>query len=305
MENSYKQFEEERNRLKRKNRVKLPLLFIGSFILTFIVIGIVMPRYFISFGSGMLSIKELATSLVVAVGVVYIESGKDKHKFAVAYKESIYKSLMEKDDKLSLSLRGISKDDIRELKLIAFGDTYRSYDLVGIQENNVSAKFSNVHNTQSYTDSDGKRKTRVVFDGVYFLIKYPRKFNGQHLIIEKTNPLFNTSGKLRVADKEFMDKFKIQSSDEQELFYILKPEIIETIKKLERKYHGDFRICFNSNELHIAIRGAKRKIDISIKSNLDESDLQEVYEEIDVLKEFISEFELDSYKFNKTSLEGK
>lgn len=104
----------------------------------------------------------------------------------------------------------------------------------------------------------------TVFQGVLFRIRFPLRFHGQTLL-KHDKGLFNfTHGRkglerVKLVDPEFERQFEVFGSDQVESRYLLTPDYMERLIRLETAVAGKkLRALFDQGDLLVAVEGPNR-----------------------------------------------
>lgn len=88
-----------------------------------------------------------------------------------------------------------------------------------------------------------------------------------------------------------MDKFKVKSKEEFELFKLLTPSVIVLLKKIEKRHSGFIQYCFFGDQLHVSINDGNKNFKVSLLKKLEKIYIKDIVYEIDFLKQFMDDLE--------------
>jgi hypothetical protein len=158
--------------------------------------------------------------------------------------------------------------------------------------------FSHVKATKQ-SGSGKNRRTVTVFDGDYFIFEFKTSLKGRHEIRESEVRFFKSFENFRFEDQAFMNKFKVTSNNDQELFELLTPKMITILKRVEEKNAGQIIYCFFNHQLHIAMTSSRKKLTNSLYSPITSKYSDTIQNEIKFLEDFAKELNLDHYRFKE------
>lgn len=289
----------EKLRLKAKNK------FIKNLIL-FSIIAIVIFAYCASTQGAEISASIIL--LVFAFILAYLMNRKETKKFKTAYKKyfalSIFKKLC---DNVQFDFnKGINKEVIANTKMMYMGDRFSSNDYVSGNYKGVNFEYSDVHIEEEYTDSDGNTHYVTIFKGQWFIFDFHKNFKSNIQVCEhnfrnaKRGGLFDSIKykKIELEDIEFNKKYKVYAQNDLDAFYVLTPNTMENIKKINNKLSGRLLFCFIDNKLHIGLHNNKDTFEASIFSKVDEDkETEKTTKEVNTILSFIDILNLDNTLF--------
>ena len=152
-----------------------------------------------------------------------------------------------------------------------FGDdsfnTYSGEDLVAGRHGATEFRFCELHVKHVERSKNGTR-TRVVFDGVFFVADFNKSFRGHTLVLpdaaERALGAFGRAfqslgaglGGLQLVELEnpdFERAFLVQSSDPTEARYLLSPSLMQRILAFHNNTGAKLRLGFFRGRVYVAI----------------------------------------------------
>lgn len=199
--------------------------------------------------------------------------------------------------------KGFPKEMFEDIDMIKMGNIYSSEDYIKATYNGVNFEQADV-----CIMNRGRKITITYFQGRWIIFEFNKIFNGRIQIKEKdfysatnTGGLFSDSPKMekvKMEDIEFNEKFDVFSSDGQEAYYIMTPQMINRIKTLKEKINNPIVLCFVDNKLHVGIDSRTDSFEPPI---IDKIDLvyiyKTTYEETREITNFIDDLRLDQNIF--------
>lgn len=172
----------------------------------------------------------------------------------------------------------------------------------GKTKNGHSFKFSElkVSNVETTTDFEGNTETETtnVFTGLFFVLSVPNRVDSRIQVLpdtaesafgalgkffqENVGALFQRSAMVYMKDHpEFEKEFVVYGKDEEEVYRILSPNLLQAIYDLRYKWNIRLSISFIGHEMYIAMPTKKNFFKPDIEhSVLEDKLLKELYDEL-------------------------
>ena len=193
---------------------------------------------------------------------------------------------------------GFKEDFLREVDLISIGDTYNVEDYYQGKYKNISFSSCDIYTDHREKDKDGDYHTVVDFYGQYFIFEFNKKFKGNVKIFQRDSGFYEgLDTYVEMEDEEFNKEFDVVADDAHLAYYILTPNFMEKLKKLNKK-HTNYRFAFVDNYLHIATYNDHDSFAVNPYKKLDiDKELENVREEVQDIIEIIDILDLDNELF--------
>jgi len=94
-------------------------------------------------------------------------------------------------------------------------------------------------------------------------------------------------------------KFKTFATTELSAFYVLTPDIMEAIMKLEQRNPGRIGLAFTGDTLYIAINNNVDTFELKMFRKIDDSVVEEFKQDLLVIKDVITALKLNNNLFKK------
>lgn len=142
--------------------------------------------------------------------------------------------------------------------------------------------------TKTERDSDGDSRTVTVYNGVFGYVEFPFEFK----CILSIDSFYRKKGikleRVNLEDIKFNNKFKLYSEDQVESRYILTPDMMDKLMKLEENFKGT-KITIVNNKMYIGATGVDLFELSSIKGGNVSTLFENFYDEIKVMLDIINE----------------
>ncbi len=117
----------------------------------------------------------------------------------------------------------------------------------------VPLRFSDLYLYHTQRDSDGHTQNVTDFKGVFLAITCDRQITGELTLKEgKGFPLFKGK-RIETENTAFNKKFIITGSSQQDVFYILTPQFMETIVQADQYADAKTRMFFSGNTIYVGL----------------------------------------------------
>lgn len=292
---------EELESLRKKIWIKTIISFLSITLLLIIIL--------VSSGS-----SELGKFFVIAIvfGTLFTKliTNKNVREYKKIYKENItletFKCVFT-DVKYSPNL-GLSESVISNTKMMNTGDRYYSNDYISAKYKEINFECADVHIEEEYRDKDGDIHYATIFKGQWFIFDFNKNFKANMQICEKSFSGAKRGGlfsdevyeKVKMEDVDFNKTFKVYAENELDAFYVLTPNTMEKIKKLNNKLHGNLLFCLINSKMHIGLHNRKDLFEPNVykKINLEE-EKQRMLSDIKIITEFVDVLDLDNDLFKR------
>jgi len=145
-------------------------------------------------------------------------------------------------------------------------------------------------------DNEGKQTTHNVYEGVFGYATFKKKFKCILTINSKYKRKGVSFDKVILEDIDFNEKFKVMSNNQVEARYILTPDMMEKITRLESKLKG-IKIVFVDKCIYIGAKGVNMFELSPYKFNDDVSIFEALYDEMALILEIVDELKNNNKVF--------
>ncbi len=186
---------------------------------------------------------------------------------------------------------------------------FRSNDKIEGSYNNVYIERADAY--LKYETGSGKNK-RVYkyFEGQVYSLEFNKNFLSGARIIDKSDMYAkheNSSIVYKINDRyvemeneEFNKRFKVISYDQNEVFYLLTPRVMETMLQMKKQLNKQVNFCFIDNKLVICIKTNTDSLSINYNKSSAEDNARleaELENEMQLILQLVDAFDLDSDMF--------
>jgi len=142
--------------------------------------------------------------------------------------------------------------------------------------------------------------TTTVFQGRFYEFDFHKPFMYNLLLLQPMNfRPFSDFQKIKTESIDFNSEIKVYAKNDHEAFYILTPDFMEKIRKLDDKYKDKISFSFKDEKLFIALDSRIDYFDFKAFKKVDKTLLDSYQEEFHDIKEFITLLNLNSTLFKK------
>ena len=198
---------------------------------------------------------------------------------------------------------GISQNEAYSSEFLKHADRFHSEDFISGSLNDVKFISSDLKLEERHVQHT-KNGTRVYyvtyFLGRIFRFDFNKEFTGNLQVLETGSPYSRRKfNKVKMESVDFNKKFKIFTEEEITAFYILTPDIMESIFNLEKRNPGRISMSFLGDHLYVAINNNRDTFELKMFRKLDETVIDEFKKDLLVIKDFIVSLKLNNKLFKK------
>ncbi len=284
-------------------RIALPFVFLAVALVIYTVILVVLDD---TNPIGLLPLLFAALCIIVSIVINNIGYA-DKRSFKASFKSKIVQALLNDtyEKVLYKPESSINESEITESKLARKPDRFVGEDFVSGIYQNIRFRSSEVILKQRRTSSTkyGTTTTYVpYFTGRWYIFEFRKSFKEQLRVIENdfSNWGFAPSGfhKIETESIGFNNEFRIESTNQEFAFYIITPQMIESLKIIERNFKGSISFLWKKNQLHVAINDGKNAFEPKFNKPLNDENLKDIKRDIDIPKMIIDKLNLNHIKYS-------
>jgi len=198
--------------------------------------------------------------------------------------------------------QGLSREFVNSLGMYKTPDRFRSEDM-------LLGTFKDVKFTSSDVVLEERRVrhtkngTQVYyvpyFTGRIFAFDFNKKIVGKVLVSEghKTT-FFNKLSKVSLESIDFNKQFNTYATDQESAFYILTPQFMEALLKIERNNPGSITMLFTEGKYYIGINSNRDTFELSLWHKVNEETVKSFIKDLTIFEEIVDELKIDRKIFN-------
>lgn len=199
------------------------------------------------------------------------------------------------DDVCYRPLEGVPESDISKTHMPKVGSYRYSSD------DYLEATYKGVHFRQSDVmflsdDSDSGGTSEVCFHGPWMIFPGNKKLVGEVQIVEHGFDFAHHDrkrGAVRMEAVQFNDRFDVFAQDAHDAFYVLTPDVIETLLEFAGNTKHKFMVGFVNDEIHVTLDLGRGMFETDLESGYNaESVRQKVRRDIGIITKVIDELVL-------------
>lgn len=291
----------EQDRIKLKNK-------------TFLVIGIT-AGIIILLALIFQTIEILFFGIIAILLFPALFTAKQKREYILKFKKYFVQSALKTvfTDLTYHPEQGMPRDVIASTKMMYMGDRYTSNDYISGRYKDIGFRQADVHieEERESTDSDGNTTTYwvTIFRGRWMIFDFNKTFKADLQVCQKffgNNKISNWGNdtkfeKVKLESVDFNKRFNVYAQSDHEAFYLLTPQIMEKIIKLDDMNQGRLLLCFIDNKLHIGLYDGKDSFEHApiFKQINEEQVRSNISNDIKQITMFIDELDLDNDLFRR------
>ncbi|MFW6284860.1 MAG: DUF3137 domain-containing protein [Bacillota bacterium] len=242
---------------------------------------------------------ELIVALLV-VGAVTLFFGYSAYtSIQDDFKEKVLKDILEEsvENGSYKPQMGLGPTQVYQGECLSQADHMKTEDFLSGAIDGVSFISSDVVLANYQTVSTGKSVAQVLtpyFTGRVFSFDFNKAFKGRVFVMEKGKPV--TQYKTETVELEshaFNETFKTYATDAHTAFYVLTPQVIQALLKIEKNHPGDLSFSFIGTKLHIAINNQIDTFELSMFRPLNEEAIRAFTDDLDILRDVVRSLKLN------------
>ena len=237
---------------------------------------------------------------LVFIGIGGSSFSKIKRSFKTTVLTQMFKELI--PDITYNPDQGLSQSIVYATDFLKHADRFHSEDFLSGQIEGVDFISSDVKLEERHVQHT-KNGTRVYyvtyFLGRIFRFEFNKEFVGSLQVHEAGSPRSRGYNKVKLESIDFNKKFKTFATEDITAFYILTPDIMESIFNLEKRNPGRIGLTFQGDHLYVAINNNKDTFEVQLFRKIDESMIEEFKKDLLVIKDFIITLKLNNNLFKK------
>jgi hypothetical protein len=138
------------------------------------------------------------------------------------------------------------------------------------------------------------------FLGRIFEFTFNKSFEGSLQVLESGSIESNRKyHKIKLESVDFNKKFRTYATTELTAFYILTPEIMESILNLEKNNPGKVNLSFYGDKMYIAINNSRDTFELKLFRKIDQRVIDEYQKDLGVFKDIVSALRLNVQIFKQ------
>ncbi|MDD3478387.1 MAG: DUF3137 domain-containing protein [Candidatus Izemoplasmatales bacterium] len=198
---------------------------------------------------------------------------------------------------------GLSEMEVYNTEMLKRADRFHSEDFISGQLESVQFISSDVRLEERHVEhtKNGTRTYYVTyFLGRVFKFSFNKEFDGYLQVLEGGSPMSRRDfKKVKLESIDFNKKFKTFATSELSAFYVLTPDIMESIMNLEKRNPGRIGLSFTGENLYITINNNKDTFELKMFRQIDQSVVDEFRQDLMVIKDVIVAMKLNNNLFKK------
>jgi len=199
--------------------------------------------------------------------------------------------------------RGLSQQTVYATEFIKTADRFHSEDLFIGKIDGVDFIGGDVHLEERHVEQtkEGTRESFVTyFLGRIFEFTFNKTFEGYLQVLESGSMESNQKyHNIKLESIDFNKKFRTYATTELTAFYILTPEIMESILHLEKNNPGKVNLSFYGDKMYIAINNSRDTFELRMFRKVDQTLIDEYQKDLNVFKDIVSALRLNNQIFKQ------
>ncbi len=199
----------------------------------------------------------------------------------------------------------IEKKNLAAMHILPSYDKLKGSDYIKGRYRGRNLEYCELALTREETDSDGDSSTVTVFKGGVLRIYTGKILDGRVCLHEKENTQHKTlfgkmlgaiipDNSLKTENEQFSEQFGVYTTNQHTAFYILTPQFMERLVKIDQFVHAKTSFSFADGYVNILMHGSRNLFEaesyahVSTDAELTSAiryDAQLIYDILDILME--------------------
>lgn len=197
--------------------------------------------------------------------------------------------------------KGLSESVISLTGSMSTGDRFTSNDYISGTYKNVKFEQSDIHIEEKHEEKDDEGHVHerwvTIFLGRWMVFDFNKRFKA-NIQVHSGNLPFRNSSKVKFEDEEFNKMFSVFTNNEHDAFYVLTPQMLEKLKKIQKSLNCGLIFCFQDSKLNIAINNYNDSFECNVFKEINEEEIENnIIKDIKLITDFINELNLDNNLF--------
>lgn len=249
--------------------------------------------------------KDLVTAIIpiyiplmlISIIVSLFRAASLSGQFKELYKQTFVTSVLRESFSNAMYdwTRGFSQNDVKQFGLCKFGNRFSSEDYLSASYNDVKFEMADV--TIQYDSGTGEHShTTTYFKGRMLAFEFPKnnitsvQLHSKDFKYAPKNPFGYDMKGISTESTSFNSKFLVTSANEHDAFYVLTPQLMESIQRIYAKYQN-IEMHFAGNNLYVGLDGCSDTFDFPAGKYIDyEAEQERIKNDIQDIKDIIDAF---------------
>jgi hypothetical protein len=200
-------------------------------------------------------------------------------------------------------LGGLNPQDVYGCEFLQTADRFHAEDYVRGSIDNVPFEMCDIKLEERRVEhtKNGTRTYYVpYFVGQVYKLGFNKNFKGYLQVLEKYSPQTRRKyKKIKMESVVFNKKFRTHTTDDHTAFYILTPQLMERLLRLEKEHPGNIGVSFIDSFMYLAIHNNKSLLSLRMFQKIDEHTLDGYKNDFNLLNDIIKELKLNKNIFKE------
>lgn len=238
--------------------------------------------------------------LAAAFGIPTLVKNSAKKKLTQSFKSNLIIPMLAKlkPEITYEPSSSIPQEDFLASNLFTNPDRYKGEDLFHGKHVKTSFSFSEIHAEKEHKSKNSKSYT-TIFRGVFMVADFNKHIKNETYVFTSGGKWFSKFKRVKLENPVFEENFKVYSDNEVEARYILTPNLMEKIIKLEKEFSAQLFMSFIGSNVFIALRNNDNFFEPNMEQELTPQMVRDIVGEIDACVEIIDELDLNTRIWTK------
>lgn len=252
------------------------------------------------------SVVQILAGLVFLTGIIFIIIGSVAfNKMVSDFKHNFLKEKIGEwiENGVYEPNAGLSLDDVYRCEFMRHADRFHSEDYIRGSLDGVQFEMCDIKLEERRVEhtKNGTRTYYVpFFTGQFYRVDFNKTFNGSLQVLETERPQSKRPfKKIKMESVAFNKVYKTYTTDDHTAFYLITPQMMERMMKIEHDHPGNIGFAFLDNQMYVAIDNNRSLLEIQMFRPLDEKRIEAFKHDFQMIKDVIHELKLNQHIFKE------
>lgn len=199
--------------------------------------------------------------------------------------------------------QGLALDDVYRCEFMRHADRFHSEDYIRGSLDGVQFEMCDIKLEERRVEhtKNGTRTYYVpFFTGQFYRVDFNKTFNGSLQVLETERPQSKRPfKKIKMESVAFNKTFKTYTTDDHTAFYLITPQMMERMMKIEQDHPGNIGFSFLDDRMYLAIDNNRSLLEVQMFRPLDEKRIEAFRHDFQLIHDVIHELKLNQNIFKE------
>jgi hypothetical protein len=199
--------------------------------------------------------------------------------------------------------RGLALNEVYQCEFMRHADRFHAEDYIRGSLDGVQFEMCDIKLEERRVEhtKNGTRTYYVpFFTGQFYAVDFNKDFNGALQVLETERPRSKRPfKKIKMESVQFNKIYKTYTTNDHTAFYLITPQMMERMMKIEQDHPGNIGFAFIDNKMYLAIDNNRSLLEVQMFRPLDERRIEAFKQDFQLIKDVIHELKLNQNIFKE------